>query len=354
MINTLKIIVVLVGMIVLGGGSAKAQDIHFSQIYNAALHMNPALTGNFDGNLRVNLNWKDQWRSVGKAFQTYAASFDQNVMKTRVGKAYFAYGISFYQDIAGEVKLGTTRVMGSLAAYLWAGKKGRISLGLQAGWGRVGVDPTAMRWGNQYDGLQYNPNLPSGETNQFDPFSFADVSAGIVYWFSDAGKRTTYDNTKDWKIGFSVHHLNRPRNAYYSDERLPMKFVAHFNGYFGVKNSTWGFWPSASFLFQNPHWEVMAGLLFRTTINGKARVTGFKKEMAISFGGHFRVASPFDAFIPEIFFEVSGFGVGVTYDVNISELSSATNLSGGIEISLRYILDDKYYYQRPTRRVPSF
>lgn len=332
----------------------RSQDIHFSQIYNAALHINPALTGNFDGNLRVNLNWKDQWRSVGKAFQTYGASFDQNVMKTRVGKAYFAYGISFYQDIAGEVKLGTTRVMASLAAYLWAGKKGRISLGLQAGYGRVGVDPTAMRWGNQYDGLQYNPNLPSGETNQFDPFSFADVNAGIVYWYSDAGKRTTYDKTVDWKLGFSVHHLNRPRNSYYSDEKLPMKFVVHFNGYFGVKNSNWGVWPSASFQFQNPHWEVMAGVLFRTTINGKARVTGFKKEMAISFGGHFRVSSPFDAFIPEVFFEVSGFGVGLTYDVNISELSSATNLSGGFELSLRYILDDKYYYQRPTRRVPSF
>jgi hypothetical protein len=75
--------------------------------------------------------------------------------------------------------------MASLAAYIWAGRKSRFSLGLQAGYGRVGVDPTAMRWGNQYDGLQYNPTLPTGETNQFAPFSFADVNAGISYWYSD-------------------------------------------------------------------------------------------------------------------------------------------------------------------------
>lgn len=336
------------------GLKIQAQDIHFSQVYNSALHLNPALTGSFDGNLRLNLNWKDQWRTVGKSFQTYAFSFDQNVLKTRVGKAYFAYGITAYQDIAGEARLGTSRVLASLAAYIWAGKKGRISLGMQAGWGRVGVDPARMRWGSQYDGLQYNPNLPSGETNQFNAFNFADVSAGISYWFTSSGNRVTQANSKDFKIGFAVHHLNRPRNAYYSDEKLPMKFVFHMNGYFGFKNSSFGIWPSISFQYQNPHWELMVGTLFRTTINGQARVTGYRKEMALSFGGHFRITNPFDAFIPEIFFEIEGVGVGVTYDVNISNLASASRLQGGIELSLRYILDDKYYYQRPTRRVPSF
>lgn len=350
----MKKLIFLLVILSLGTARVSAQDIHFSQIYNSALHLNPALTGSFDGNLRVNLNWKDQWRTVGKSFQTYAFSFDQNLLKTKRGKAYMAYGISFYQDIAGEVKLGTTRVMGSLAAYLWAGKKSRISLGLQAGWGRVGVDPTRMRWGTQYDGLQYNPYLPSGELNQFDAFSFADVSAGISYWYSSSGNRVTYDNTKDFKIGFAVHHLNRPRNAYYTDSRLPMRFNLHMNAYFGLKNTTFGIWPSMSFVYQKPHWELMVGTLFRTTINGKARITGFRKEMAFSFGGHFRISSPIDAFIPELFFEVSGFGIGATYDINISKLSSASALQGGFELSLRYILDDKYYYQRPTSRVPSF
>lgn len=331
-----------------------SQDVHFSQIYNSALHLNPALTGSFDGNLRLNLNWKDQWRTVGKSFQTYAVSFDQNVLKTKVGKAYMAYGITAYQDFAGEVKLGTTRVLASLAAYIWASKKSRISIGLQAGWGRVGVDQAAMRWGNQYDGLQYNPLLPSGEVIQFTPFNFADVSAGISYWFSSSGNRVTYDNTKDFKIGVAIHHLNQPRNAFYSDQRLPMKLTFHMNGYFGVRNSTLGIWPSMSFLYQGPHWELMVGTLLRTTINGKARITGYRKEMALSFGAHFRVASPFDAIIPEMFFEVEGVGVGLTYDINISKLANASKLQGGIELSLRYILDDKYYYQRPTKRVPSF
>lgn len=59
----------------------KSQDIPFTQFYNAALRMNTALTGNFDGKFRFNLNCKGQWENVRKPFKVFADSFDQNVMK---------------------------------------------------------------------------------------------------------------------------------------------------------------------------------------------------------------------------------------------------------------------------------
>ncbi|MFH1322164.1 MAG: type IX secretion system membrane protein PorP/SprF [Bacteroidota bacterium] len=38
-----------------------SQDIHFSQFYQTPLIINPALTGSFNGQVRVLMNYKDQW-----------------------------------------------------------------------------------------------------------------------------------------------------------------------------------------------------------------------------------------------------------------------------------------------------
>lgn len=41
-----------------------AQDIHFSQFYEAPLSRNPALAGIFTGNLRVQLLHRNQWATI--------------------------------------------------------------------------------------------------------------------------------------------------------------------------------------------------------------------------------------------------------------------------------------------------
>lgn len=52
-----------------------AQDVQFSQFYNAPLYLNPALTGTSHSS-RAILNYRNQWPTAGKPFITYAASFD--------------------------------------------------------------------------------------------------------------------------------------------------------------------------------------------------------------------------------------------------------------------------------------
>ena len=44
-----------------------------------------------------------------------------------------------------------------------------------------------------------------------------------------------------------------------------------------------------------------------------------------------------DAFIPYVGLDFSDFHLGVTYDINTSELKTASNSRGGMEISLIYI-----------------
>src|ERR1035441_5781184 len=40
---------------------SSAQDIHFTQFFSNPLILNPAQTGNFNGNYRVGFNFKGQW-----------------------------------------------------------------------------------------------------------------------------------------------------------------------------------------------------------------------------------------------------------------------------------------------------
>ena len=62
----------------------KAQDPQFTQFYAAPVYLNPAFTGLTD-NHRIAVNYRNQWPSVSKSFQTYLASYDYNLQKINSG-----------------------------------------------------------------------------------------------------------------------------------------------------------------------------------------------------------------------------------------------------------------------------
>ena len=60
---------------------ANAQDPHFSQFFASPLTLNPALTGKFDGVVRVAGNYRNQWPAFNNVYTTYTASVDFAIMK---------------------------------------------------------------------------------------------------------------------------------------------------------------------------------------------------------------------------------------------------------------------------------
>ena len=50
--------------------AVRAQDIHFSQFFEAPLLRNPSLAGIFTGDIRVQAVFRDQWTSVTNAYKT--------------------------------------------------------------------------------------------------------------------------------------------------------------------------------------------------------------------------------------------------------------------------------------------
>src|SRR5882672_760143 len=62
----------------------QAQDPGFSQFFASPLTLNPALTGKFNGVLRVAGNYRNQWPSINNAFVTSTISLDAPILRNRL------------------------------------------------------------------------------------------------------------------------------------------------------------------------------------------------------------------------------------------------------------------------------
>ncbi|RYY59656.1 MAG: type IX secretion system membrane protein PorP/SprF, partial [Chitinophagaceae bacterium] len=92
------------------GGTLQAQDLHFSQFFQAPLLRNPALAGIFTGDIRVQALYRDQWNSVTNAYRTTSLSGEY---KMPIGKAddFLTLGAQVLYDQAGTVSWKTTHVL---------------------------------------------------------------------------------------------------------------------------------------------------------------------------------------------------------------------------------------------------
>ena len=312
-----------------------AQDIHFSQFYAAPLTQNPAMAGvNYD--FALNLNYKDQWRSVGAPYKTMAASADSKLNKKRADHGYFAGGINFFSDRAGDSNMGTTQANFSLAYQAVVGLHQTLGGGIQAGFAQRSMLYDGLTWGNQFDGFNYDPDLPTGEKSGGESFTYGDLGVGVVWAYNNTDGHINVTDNHDLKfnLGLSAFHLTRPKYTFMGmNDRLYMKFVLHGNGLISVPSTKMAFVPGFMIYRQGKLNEIMIGSLIRYKLQQDSKYTGYREGAAMSFGGYWRTR---DAFIIHYLFEFSQFAIGASYDVNTSSLRHATHSRGGFEISLRF------------------
>ena len=81
----------------------RAQDPNFSQFFASPLTLNPALTGKFDGSVRVAGNYRNQWPTIENAFVTKTVSVDFGLMRNRlISSDNMGVGILGMTDVAGD------------------------------------------------------------------------------------------------------------------------------------------------------------------------------------------------------------------------------------------------------------
>ena len=104
--------------------------------------------------------------------------------------------------------------------------------------------------------------------------------------------------------------------------------------------------PSVLYMRQGPNQEITFGSSFRFMLREDSKYTGFVKQAAISVGGLYRFG---DAAIITSYLEMANYGIGFSYDFNLSDLRTASSFQGGFELSLRYTTPNPFLYSNRPR-----
>src|SRR5687768_4252148 len=192
-------------------GKVKAQDIHFSQFFEAPLLRNPSLAGIFTGDVRVQGVYRDQWNSFTNAYRS--GSFNVEY-KMPVGKEddFITAGLQVLYDKAGTVGLTSTHFLPAINYHksLSSQKVMYLSLGFMGGIVNKGIDESKITTDQQFSGGAYNPSLSTGENFSSAIYNYIDGSFGASF-------NTSFGNSEQHSLfaGGAYHHVNRPQNAFY-------------------------------------------------------------------------------------------------------------------------------------------
>ena len=317
---------------------AAAQDAHFSQFYNTPIRQNPAMTGLFNGTYRIGANYRDQWASVigsGNAYKTYHVGADMNtfVMKND----YAGLGIYVLGDQAGNGKFGSTSAVlsGAYVKQLSGRKRGwkqaehYLSGGLQVGAGQVKVDYDNLKFSTQFNGDGYDGRLGTGENLGATSKIFIDVNAGLLYYALLGNNVSVY-------AGGSVNHVNQPNISLFDrSEPLFMRYNVNIGGEIPLSKEL-SLLPGATFSRQGPSQMILAGTNIRYS-NKDWREVVLKAGVWDRLSASKNSLVSQDALILFAGIDFERYSLGLSYDLNMSSLQTASNTRGGYELSLIYI-----------------
>ncbi len=300
----------------------KAQDLHFSQFFNSPLTTNPANTGFLpDADYRLGANFRNQWSSILSApYKTVSAFADAQLFKDRLDNGWLGIGGLLLSDAAGSGGLRSTKIYGSIAYHQMLGNSSLLSAGFNVGWANKRIDQSRLKFPDQFDGRFFDATLPTSVILSNTNVSYFDMQVGVNYaYFPD---EDVYING-----GYSIHHVNRPRESFFSGTAdaslIPMRHIGFINALLKVDPRVI-INPNIYYTRQAKASEMMLGL----NANYDLGNSGEKQLIA---GLYYRSG---DAVIPMLGFEIKNIRFTFSYDATTSALSNFNNMQGAQEMSL--------------------
>ncbi len=341
-------ILALIGAGLITWGAVFAQDVHFTQYAMQPLLQSPAMAG-IGHDMRGVLQYRNQWASVTTPFTTTAFSYDMQLKQKRGKAGFLAFGINFFSDKAGDAKLKSAQGGLSLAYHLKTGQNSTIGAGLLSGFGQRSVDPSGLQWGEQYDGSGYNAQLPTGESLATQSFTFVDLGLGGVWHYSgtSGASDVVANQSAQATLGFGYFHVTRPTYTFLgAEEQMNAKLVLHGNARIPLGGGNMAVVPGFQYSEQGPSSEFLASAMFRYVLSPTSKVTGINKGSAFSLGPVLRAK---DAVAIAALVEFGQMAMGLSYDLNTSDLSKASNGNGAFELTLRFVNPNPFNSKSKTR-----
>ncbi len=303
--------------------SLQAQDLHFSQFFNSPLTTNPANTGFIpDADYRMGANYRNQWSSVmAIPYKTMSIFGDAQVFRDRLENGWLGVGGVLLSDVAGSGSLRSTKIYGSIAYHQMLGLSSLVSAGFNIGWANKRIDQSKLKFPDQFDGKFFDNTLSTSAlpltTNSV---SYMDVQAGMNYAYFP--QENVYINA-----GYSIHHVNRPRETFYGDKTangiIPIRHIGFVNAILKVHDRVI-INPNAYFTTQAKASELVLGM------NANYNLSEFGEKQLVA-GIYYRLG---DAVVPMLGFELGSLKLAFSYDVTLSGLNKFNGYRGASELSI--------------------
>lgn len=309
-------------------GSLHSQDPHFSQFYASPILLNPALTGNFPGDVRVSGCYREQWPSVMYPFRTGTFSADANILHGLVKDGDIAgIGLTGLFDNTNNGGLKSNSLSSSISFHKSLYNDGSsnytIGVGFMGTLNTKILDYSRFVFGEQLTQTGFDPRLATGENKNGFTTNFFDYSAGILY------SAVTENNS--FYLGGSMYHINKPNEAFNGPaQNIMPRYVLHSGGSF-LSGDAGRIYYSGVYMKSESFSELTLGLVYGYNINNS--YYDESEEIILLAGVWYRYK---DAVIPHIGIQYGNARIGLSYDVNVSQLETASNLKGGFEVALSY------------------
>ncbi|MFN5478734.1 MAG: PorP/SprF family type IX secretion system membrane protein [Chitinophagaceae bacterium] len=306
--------------------SASGQDLHFSQFYNTPLTTNPANTGFLpNSDYRIGAHYREQNSSLPSTYKTTSVYGDFQFLRNKFRSGWMGVGGVILQDAAGGNTLVSNKFYSSIAYHQMLGEEGLLSLGFNLGFANKRLNTETLRFGDQWNALSKDFNLPSGENlTQLNPsFGYFDIQAGLNY---------AYFPTQNIYLhfGISLHHLNRPREQFFQnsstvDTRIKPRSIFFADAMIKMNDQVI-LSPGVYYTRQAKSAELVAGMHVNYNLSGDG-------DQQLIAGIYMR---PGDAFIPSIGYQWRNFKFTFSYDATTSGLRNFNTSRGATEFYLQY------------------
>ena len=315
---------VVIVTLVFGAQAASAQDYIYSQFANEPLLLNPALTGVIEQDYRASIGYRNQWASIGNSFRTTSAAFDMPMLRKRGSQNQLGVGGYVLSDKAGKSSMGLLQASGSVSYLLGMNDYNSFSTGIQVAYAERSIDLNGLAWDSQYNGVGYDPLLPTMEQFANDKRSYVDFSLGLLW---------KHEKNLNYSLGYSLWHYGQPQGFLNGrTDRLFMRHVLHAS----LENS-WKYVDVVSRLkteVQSGALEFTGGFEVKYRTGTDSRYTDYRTSSAVMAGLYYRVG---DALTPMVGYEFRRMVYACfSYDINVSRLNSATMYQGGWEFHLQH------------------
>lgn len=202
-------------------------------------------------------------------------------------------------------------------------------MGFMGGYVQRSIDRSKITTNNQFDGSGYNAALLTGESLINYSLGYWDGSAGMSF---NSGLGSEENPNNNLFLGVAYHHFNRPKNSFYRRPGIELqpKWVFSTGIKFQLAERSY-FTIQGDYSKQGTYTETIGGVLYTMVLDD---LNELNSGYNIHFGALLRWK---DAVIPVIKVDYKPFSFSLSYDINTSQLRTASQGRGGFELSISHV-----------------